>query len=108
MGDVFYIIGLLVYGSPILCNDFKPEKIFFKMLGDDNPNREAVSYYVKKTWLSWRFERVRAEDIQYEESGRIWLPRYASTYLLLLMGTLLFPEKHKHTVFLGYQLFLTD
>ncbi|KAK1395789.1 hypothetical protein POM88_005652 [Heracleum sosnowskyi] len=104
--DVFYITGLPVDGSPIVCGEFNQEKILEDMLGADDPKRKGA--YVSKEWLRKRFEKVREEDIQDENTRTIWLQRYARAYLLFLMGTILFPEKHKHTVFIGYMLFLTD
>lgn len=38
--DIFYITGLPVDGSPIVCEDFNPAKILEDMLGDDDPSRE--------------------------------------------------------------------
>ncbi|KAK1371068.1 hypothetical protein POM88_037160 [Heracleum sosnowskyi] len=104
--DMFYITGLPVDGSPIVCGEFNQEKILEDMLGADDPKRKGA--YVSKEWLRKRFEKVREEDIQDENTRTIWLQRYARAYLLFLMGTILFPEKHKHTVFIGYLLFFTD
>ncbi|KAK1376868.1 hypothetical protein POM88_033061 [Heracleum sosnowskyi] len=105
--DVFYITGLPVDGSPIVCGEFNQENILEDMLGVDDPKRKGM-YYVRKKWLRKKFEKVREEDIQNEKTRTIWLQRYARAYLLFLMGTILFPEKHNHTVFIGYLLFLTD
>lgn len=106
--DIFNITGLPVDGSPIVCKDFDPQKILMDNLGDDDPARKPGSYYVKKTWLSSRFQTVKAEDLHDEESRKIWVTRYARAYLLFLIGTILFPVNNKHTVFIGYLLFLTD
>lgn len=103
--DIYNIIGLPVDRAPIVCKDFDSKQLIMDMLGEDDPNRKENRCYVRKSWLKDKIKKVSDDILKENGEG---LLRYARAYLLSLMGTILFLDNQKPTVFVGYLMFLED